>query len=154
MHKELPELARELKKMKVLVKLDTNGSKPEMIKKLIAEKLIDYIAMDIKAPFEKYEKITGTKTNISDLKESIKTIIKSGIEHEFRTTAVPGLVSRKDLIEMAKNIKGAKRLAIQQFSPQLGKLMDKQLESQKPYSREEMQEMAKECCKHVKTDAR
>jgi len=105
-NKELPNFIKKIKKLGFLVKLDTNGSNPKMLKKLIAEHLLDYIAMDIKAPLsqDKYEKATGVKINLEDIKKSIDIIKNSGIEHEFRTTVVPSIHTKEDIIQIAKEI--------------------------------------------------
>ena len=103
---DLPEFIRKIKKLGFLVKLDTNGSYPTTLAKLIKEKLIDYIAMDIKAPAEKYAETTGQKAGFDKVKKSVKLIINSGLPYEFRTTVVPGLLAEDDIKEMGKLIKG------------------------------------------------
>lgn len=82
----------ELKAMRLLVKLDTNGTDPEVLRKLISEGFLDFIAMDIKAPLSKYERITGTsQLELSSIRESVEVIKNSGLAHEFRTTLCPEL---------------------------------------------------------------
>lgn len=114
---DLPDLCQRIKKLGFFLKLDTNGSNPEMLKRLIDEKLIDYIAMDIKAPLtqEKYNYFTGVNLPIEKIKESIALIKNCGLDYEFRSTIVPGLHSREDIIQMAKDIAPAKRYFLQQF---------------------------------------
>ncbi|MFA5009542.1 MAG: anaerobic ribonucleoside-triphosphate reductase activating protein [Candidatus Paceibacterota bacterium] len=114
---DLPDLCRKIKNLGFYLKLDTNGSNPEMLEKLIDEKLIDYIAMDIKAPLtqEKYDYFTGVSLPIEKIKKSIDLIKKSGIDYEFRSTIVPGLHTREDIIQMAKDIAPANRYFLQQF---------------------------------------
>ena len=81
-----------------LIKLDTNGARPDVLIKLLAKKYLDYIAMDIKAPFEKYSTVIGLKTApIEKLKESIELIAHSGLRHEFRTTFIPHQLIEKDI---------------------------------------------------------
>lgn len=102
-HKGIKDLIKEIKSLGFLVKLDTNGSNPSLLKELIDEKLIDYVAMDIKNTFDKYEKTIGCKTNIDNIKRSIKIIEDSDIEYEFRTTLVKEfhtLESIKTIVEM------------------------------------------------------
>jgi pyruvate formate lyase activating enzyme len=133
MSSRLPEFLKILKDMGLKTKIDTNGSYPKVIRKLIDEKLIDYIAMDVKATAEKYDLASRIKTPMKKLEETMKTIITSGIEHEFRTTVVPTIVDpEKDLPIIAKMIKGAKRYYIQQFRPL--KCLDKEFEKIEPYS--------------------
>lgn len=108
------DFAREVKKLGFLVKLDTNGTNPHVIAKMLDEKLLDYIAMDIKAPFEKYAMVCGKNINTEKIKESIKIIMRSEIENEFRTTFWPKLV-KEDIFEIVKYIEGAKRYTLQQY---------------------------------------
>ncbi|WIV11147.1 hypothetical protein [Proteiniborus sp. MB09-C3] len=84
-----------------LVKLDTNGTNPEILEKLLVEKLVGYVVMDIKAPFYKYELLVGTKVDIDKIKDSIKIIKSSNIDYEFRTTACKELLSEEDILEIA-----------------------------------------------------
>ncbi len=113
-HNDLPDFIQRIKKMSFLVGLETNGTNPQMIKELISTRLVDYIAMDVKAPLEKYEKIVNVKVDLERIKESIDVIMNSRIEYEFRTTCYP-LLSKDDFIEVFRLIKGAKKYGIQQF---------------------------------------
>ncbi len=88
-HNDLPMFIKKIKDLGLLVKLDTNGTNPGMLLKLWQEKLIDYVAMDLKAPWEKYKKVVGPKVDCSLLKKSAKILIGKRIPHEFRTTLVP-----------------------------------------------------------------
>jgi pyruvate formate lyase activating enzyme len=139
LHPELPEFCKKLKEKGFLVKVDTNGSNPKMLKRLIDEKLVDYIAMDIKAPIEKYEDVTGTKVDKEKIKKSVELIKKSGAKYEFRTTVLPKFISEDDLLEMAKWLKGAKLFAIQQFLP-VPEMIDKSLGDAERYSKEELEQ--------------
>ncbi|MBW2467492.1 MAG: anaerobic ribonucleoside-triphosphate reductase activating protein [Deltaproteobacteria bacterium] len=94
-----PDLARfcyHVKEMGYEVKLDTNGSRPKVVRALLAEKLVDFIAMDIKAPLHRLEDLTGTSLYEPQIRESISLIAKSGVEHMFRTTDVTPLLSSQD----------------------------------------------------------
>ena len=116
-----PDLISFLEKIKKLgysVKLDTNGLRPDILKKLMAGGLIDYAAMDIKGPLEQYEKFCGVKINGGEIKKSIGLIIKSGLDYEFRSTLVKGLHKKSDIVKMAKLIKGAGKYFLQNFNPQ------------------------------------
>ena len=88
---------KKIKDMGLLVKLDTNGTNPEMLKQLIDQKLVDYIAMDIKAPIERYKEITNTDIDVKNIKESIRLLCKCNIDCEFRTTVVPTLLAFEDM---------------------------------------------------------
>jgi pyruvate formate lyase activating enzyme len=156
LHKDLPEFMGKIKKLGFKVKLDTNGTNPEMLKKLVASLqkggaggLIDYIAMDIKCPLDKYKKTTKFKGSLSNIKKSVKIIMESGLPYEFRTTVVPGLVEKKDIAKMGEMIKGARIWYLQQFKPDT-ELVDNKLRQTKPYSDEELKEMAKIAKKYVK----
>ena len=88
--KDLVSFLRKIKSLSFRIKLDTNGSKPIVLKKLLSEGLVDYIAMDIKAPFNDYPAITKVQTDITYLKQSMNIILDSNIDYQFRTTIVPG----------------------------------------------------------------
>lgn len=112
---DLPQFTAALKSMDFLVKLDTNGYRPQALKELIDKKLVDYIAMDIKTIPEKYSEACGTKVDFEKIKESIAMIMASGIDYEFRITVVPGIVDLEDTQAIGSIIKGAKRFTVQQF---------------------------------------
>lgn len=142
LHADLPEFIKKIKDMGFLVKLDTNGTNPEMLEKLIEKELLDYIAMDLKVPEDKYEKVTGVKVDFSKIKKSIKIIMKAGIPYEFRTTVVPKLIDKNDIERMGKLIKGARVWYLQMFKSNID-LLNNKLKDIKPYSEKEMKEMAK-----------
>ncbi|HBN86475.1 MAG TPA: anaerobic ribonucleoside-triphosphate reductase activating protein [Clostridiales bacterium] len=98
----------------VLIKLDTNGSRPEVLSNLLDQGLLDFIAMDIKAPIHKTQKITTVQTYNDQIRESIQLIMNYAPDYEFRTTVAPTL-SKEDLLEISLLIQGAKRYAIQQY---------------------------------------
>ena len=86
--KNLKELIIKIKNMGFKVKLDTNGSNPNLLEELIKEKLLDYVAMDIKNIFSKYEEVINAKVKIDNIKKSIEILKNSEIDHEFRTTII------------------------------------------------------------------
>lgn len=136
-HDDLPEFLRKIRRMSYLIKLDTNGSNPSMLKQIINEKLTDYVAMDIKAPLNKYDVLAGIPVDINNIKESTLTIMKSDIEHEFRTTAVKALLSPKDLKEISSFVGNDHRYMIQSFIPQEN-ILDRNLLGKECYSDEEI----------------
>ncbi len=142
---DLPIFISKIKSLGFLVKLDTNGSNPEMIKRLLRKKLLDYIAMDIKTRLnpKKYSEAVGVKADIEKIKKSITIIKKSKIDYEFRTTCIPKLVSKEDLIAIGKSLR-AKRFVIQQFENK--KTINPKFQKIKPYSKEELENFA-ECLK-------
>lgn len=100
------------------IKLDTNGSRPQMLRTLFQAGLIDYVAMDIKAPFEKYEELTGVRTPVKMIIESIELIAKNGISHEFRTTFVPALLTEDDLAVIREQVPFGSPHKVQPFKPE------------------------------------
>ena len=140
-NKDLPDFIKKIKKMGFLVKIDTNGSNPQMLKILIDQKLIDYVAMDIKGPKEKYDEFTGKKVNIRKIQKSIDILKEGRIDYEFRSTIVPSLHTRGDILNMAKWIKGAKKYYLQNFRPE--KTIEPLFEKTKPYPQEFLLEIQK-----------
>jgi len=149
--KELIEFISKIKKRGFLVKLDTNGNNPEVLKELVDK--IDFIAMDVKASFNKYEEIVNAKVEIEKLKKSIEIISNSGIDYEFRMTVVPELHSEEDIISVARMLKGKKKLVLQNFKSDVP-LMDKKLEGSRSFSEEELNEIKKKCSVFTKTEIR
>ncbi|MBO3769334.1 MAG: anaerobic ribonucleoside-triphosphate reductase activating protein [Candidatus Brockarchaeota archaeon] len=135
LHTDLPEFIEKIKKMGYSVKLDTNGTNPDMLELLIDRKLVDYIAMDVKAPLEKYDEVVKVKVNISKITRSIE-IVKAFPEHEFRTTVIPELLNREDILTIAGQLKGARRFFIQQFKP--SKTLDKAFLEKQAYLVEDL----------------
>jgi len=135
----LPKLCKRFKALGLLVKLDTNGINPPMLSDLIGAKLIDFVAMDYKGPLDaRYDKSIGTKTDLNKIKQSIKIILDSGIDHEFRITVVPTLHKKEDIVEMAKAIPKAKKLVLQQFVNK--NTLDPEFEKIHPYEAEELKD--------------
>jgi pyruvate formate lyase activating enzyme len=141
LQKDLPKFAKIIKDLGFSVMLETNGSNPKMIKQLSDKKLVDYIAMDIKAPLEKYSKVCGKKVNKKDVQKSIDIIRNSGVDYEFRTTVIPRFFKKEDAIAISKWLKGSKCYYLQQFKP--GKTINKAFKKVKPYPPEKLKEFAK-----------
>lgn len=113
---DLKEKITKLKEMGFLIKLDTNGTNPEVIKDLYESHLIDYVAMDIKNSFEKYPLTVGMKVvDLNKIKESINYLMTSGIDYEFRTTLIEEFHNEEDIKKIGELIKGAKRLYLQKY---------------------------------------
>lgn len=113
-HADLPQTIRKIKEMGFDVKLDTNGTNSEMLAKLIDEKLVDYVAMDIKAPNEKLEQIALCKHKFDEVEKSIDILLQNKVEYEFRTTVTPDL-NEGDIVSMAKRIAGAEKYILQPY---------------------------------------
>lgn len=110
-------LIKDIKDLGFHVKLDTNGINPGLLEKIFKNRTVDYIAMDIKAPLrqERYCDIAGVGVDIDVIIKSKDIIIDSGIDYEFRTTLIPGLISASDVEEIARSLVPAKRYRLQQF---------------------------------------
>ncbi|PJE57621.1 MAG: anaerobic ribonucleoside-triphosphate reductase activating protein [Candidatus Portnoybacteria bacterium CG10_big_fil_rev_8_21_14_0_10_38_18] len=145
---DLIDFIKKIKNKGFLIKLDTNGSNPEILEKLIKENLLDFIAMDIKSSQNNYSKAAGVKVDLGKINKSIDLIKNSNIDYEFRTTVVPGLVGKKDIEEIGKWLKGTKNFALQQF--QNKKVLDKEFEKIQPYSEETLKEFKKMLEKNIK----
>lgn len=113
--KELKDFIKKVKNIGYLVKLDTNGTNPKLLKELIDEKLIDYVAMDIKNSKEKYNETIGLKYDMKNIEESVNLLLEGNIDYEFRTTVVKDFHDESDFKKIAKWIKGAKKYVLQQF---------------------------------------
>ena len=147
LQKDLVDFIRRIKEMGYLVKLDTNGSNPEILLEIINHGLVDYIAMDIKAPLEKYKEVIHSVINPEKIKRSIRTIMSSNIKYEFRTTVVKSQLSKEDIINIGKLIEGAELYILQKFIP--SKTLDPNFLNEKTYSDKEFKELKKELEKLV-----
>lgn len=117
---DLTQFIKKVKKMGFLIKLDTNGTQPKVLEKLLKDKLLDFVAMDIKAPLSRYELVTNRPVDPSAIKQSIKLIKQSRVGYEFRTTVVASLHRIEDFDAIGKLISRggtAKRYTLQHFKP-------------------------------------
>ncbi|MGC9602841.1 MAG: anaerobic ribonucleoside-triphosphate reductase activating protein [Minisyncoccia bacterium] len=137
-HADLPRVMQEIKKRGFLVKLDSNGTNPRMFREIIKNNLVDYIAMDIKAPLASYGQTVARPVDPEAIKESVALIMASPVEYEFRTTLVKGMLSQGDIQQIGKEIKGAKRYVLQKFVST--KILNPQFKHKVSYSDEEMKE--------------
>ncbi len=140
MHSDLPAFLLKIKNLGFHVKLDTNGSNPEMLKKVLSEKLVDYLAMDIKSDKSGYEKSVGLNVDFGKIEESVKIIKESGLPYEFRTTCVPGFIDGNAVIEMGKMIQGAMAWYLQRFKSD-SEMLDHSLENKNSFTDDEMGEL-------------
>jgi len=140
-HEDLDVLLYLIKERNLLVKIDTNGSFPQKLEELIQKELIDFIAMDVKAPLERYQEVTRSKVKEEDIARSIDIIMHSGLEYVFRTTVVPGLIGHEDIEKIGQMLKGAKVFQLQQFVPV--NTLDSKYIRKKPYTRKEIMGFAR-----------
>jgi pyruvate formate lyase activating enzyme len=148
-HDELPTLIRQIHERGFSVKLDSNGTNPSMLSQLLSDKLIDYIAMDIKGPYEKYQRIVGYPVDVVAVQESIDLIIGSGVQHEFRTTIVKSQLSVEDIDTIGQMVRGADRFALQKFNP--GKTLFSQFDHETTYSDKEFETLKNNMERYVET---
>jgi pyruvate formate lyase activating enzyme len=149
MQPDLPGFIHRIRVLGYKIKLDTNGTNPEMLKELIAGKLIDYLAMDLKAASADYQRATGTKFDFNKIKESVKLIMSSGKPYEFRTTCVPGFIDEAAMEKMGELIKGADKWFLQNFKSDTA-LIDMSLHGKPGFSSAEMKKFAEIGGKFVK----
>jgi pyruvate formate lyase activating enzyme len=153
LNSDLSDFCKEIKEVGFLVKLDTNGYDPEMVKKLIAEKLIDYLALDVKAPKEKYGKLIGIKNRVflakivKNIEKTVEILKEGKIDYEFRTTVVPTILEKEDILKIGKWLSSASpgqklpKYFLQNFRPE--KTIDPNFEKIKPYPQEYLLEIQK-----------
>ena len=115
LYSDLPEFIAKIKAMGYKVKLDTNGSNPKMLKRLVEGKLVDYVAMDIKAPVSEYNKVCGVQVDTESVQQSVDYLKQGEIPYEFRTTVVKELHTKQDILEIGKWILGAENYYLQSY---------------------------------------
>lgn len=116
LQRDLPDFIRDVRALGYPVKLDTNGTRPWILRALLDANLLDFVAMDIKAPLSRYAEIVGRDINLDAVSESIDLLLAGSVEYEFRTTFAPQL-STIDILTIATRIHGAKRYVLQQYRP-------------------------------------
>ena len=144
----LADFIKKVKKMGFLVKVDTNGSYPNIVENLVKDKLVDYVAMDIKTTPEKYKIVASEKDIIKKIEKSVSIVTNSDSELELRTTIVPGIVSVDDFDKIIKWINSIdqkvfsklSRYSVQNFRP--GKTLSGDFENIKPYEKEDLEKIA------------
>lgn len=119
---DIIDFIKKIREMGFAVKLDSNGTRPDVLKKLYDLKLLDFVAMDIKNSPEKYSQTVGLKADIKRIKLSVKLIMNSGVPYEFRTTVVPGIHTEKDFVKIGEWIAGARAYYLQEYRD--GRVLD------------------------------
>ncbi len=146
---DLKLFIQKIKEMSFLVKLDTNGTNPDIVSELLKEHLVDYIAMDIKAPLEKYSVVVNRNIKTEDIKKSVNLLLNSDIEYEFRTTVLPSLISIEDFNDIGTLIKDAQKYYLQKFEVQ-SEINDSTLVNEKNYTDEQFSQIIQIMKKYVK----
>ncbi len=147
LQKDLPAFFKKLKELDFLTKLDTNGSSPKMLEYLINNNLLDYAAMDIKAPLEKYKEVACSNIDTNDIVKSIEILKSSQIDYEFRTTTVKSQLSFDDFEKIGIILKGAKRYYLQKFKPDV--TLNPQFANEHTYTDEEFFKIKTMLLKHI-----
>ena len=134
LQKDLPDFLYRIKEMGFAIKLDTNGSYPQKLRSLVEGALVDYVAMDIKAPLDRYDALAGTSVDKDAIAQSVTYLLQGGVDYEFRTTLVKPYHTVSDMEKIGEWIKGAKRYFLQGFVDS-GDLIGQGMEA---FSKEEM----------------
>lgn len=147
----LKSFVLKIKSLDYKIKLDTNGSHPDILHTLLNEKLVDFVAMDIKAPLvaASYERVIGRSIpDITDrIRESIGLIVASGCAHEFRTTVARELLTPAEIVEIATLLKGSNAFTLQHFSPE--HVADSAFQTFRPYETHELQVLEPHICRYT-----
>jgi pyruvate formate lyase activating enzyme len=144
---DLLSFAGRIREYGYLIKLDTNGAHPDVMRELIDAGLVDYIAMDIKGPPEKYRCITKSGIKLETIKQSIELIKTSGIQYEFRTTVVKSLLQDGDLDGIVRLIKPSRIFILQPFVP--SNALERRFLEQTPFSRKELEQLRQDIEKDI-----
>lgn len=144
LHVDLPVLIREIKHHGFLVKLDTNGSNPEMLGALIKAKEIDFVSMDVKAPLNpfSYRRSTGLPLDLKPILRSIEILRKSEVEYQFRMTVVPGLHKEEDIRKVGDQLRVGPKFVLQNFNPE--NPLDPSLKDIRPYDLKVLKKIERE----------
>lgn len=147
MHDDLLAFIQKVKKRGFLVKLDTNGTNPVLLKKLIDKKLVDYVAMDMKAPLAQYSKTVGRPVDTEAIRTSIALLMKGDVAYEFRTTILKALLTPDDIEGIVREIRGASQYYLQKFVP--NNILNPQFKRKVTYSDEEFLDFQKMALSYV-----
>lgn len=144
LHSDLPFLIHEVKRNGLMVKLDTNGSNPEMLKNLMEAGEIDFVSMDVKAPLDpfSYRRSIGMSTDLNPILRSIEILKRGNVEYELRMTVVPGLHRKEDISTLGSQLRVGKRFVLHNFNPE--NPLDPSLKNISPYDPKALREMERE----------
>jgi len=136
--KQLIELLYSMKQMGFMLKLDTNGSNPTVLREIVGERLVDYVAMDVKSARSNYNVAAGVAVDLDAVSESINLLKESRLEHEFRTTVLPTIHGKQELEDIIEWLSPS-NIVIQQFRNM--RVLDKRLHATEPYSEDEVKQL-------------
>ena len=134
-HEDLPEVLKKIKALGYLVKLDTNGTNPLLLRQMVEAGLVDYVAMDIKSPLHTYSATVARPVDVAAIRRSIDFLLQASVPYEFRTTVIKGMQTPEDIEEIGKEIKGAQKYYLQKFIST--KILNPQFRRKTTYSDEE-----------------
>ncbi|MCQ2397989.1 MAG: anaerobic ribonucleoside-triphosphate reductase activating protein [Sphaerochaetaceae bacterium] len=153
LYPELPEFVLKVKGMGFSVKLDTNGTNPQMIDFLVKSSLVDYVAMDIKAPLEKYHLFSVAEADCAEkVVKTMEILRNSQVEYEFRTTCPEDILSKEDFTEIAKMLKKNEHWFLQVFNPRV--TLDPSFAKVRSYTEEELKAIANNLKKYADVSLR
>lgn len=149
LHPDLPELIDAFRAEDWPVKLDTNGSRPDVLEELLKRGVLDYVAMDVKAPLDyRYSEVVAAPVDIEAIRRSIELLIAGNVPYEFRTTVCPASLDEEDIVQIAQAIRGATCYYLQPFRPV--NCLDRSLESVKPYNQDQMRHLCRLAARYVR----
>jgi pyruvate formate lyase activating enzyme len=140
LQEDIEDVIRVVRERGLLVKLDTNGSFPDRLEALLALGLLDRVAVDVKAPLERYREVTRSTIDLEKIVRSVDLVRNSGLPYTFRTTVVPGFVGKDDVVQIGEWLNGAASYSVQQFVPQT--TIDPAFMEIKPFGRAELESIA------------
>jgi pyruvate formate lyase activating enzyme len=139
---DLPLLCKKIKEIDFKVKVDTNGTNPAMVRKLIEKQCVDFVALDVKAPFteEKYSEACGVTAApfLEKIKETTEILLSDVVDYEFRTTVVPTIHRKGDIEKISLAIKGCEKYALQNFKSEVETINPK-YQNLTPFSQKQME---------------
>ena len=139
-HEDIEDVIRIVRERGLLVKLDTNGSFPDRLEALLGLGLLDRVALDVKAPLERYREVTRSSIDLEKIVRSVDLVRSSGLPYLFRTTVVPGFVGKDDVLRIGEWLEGASSYVVQPFVPQT--TIDPAFMAIKPFGRAELEDIA------------
>lgn len=144
LHPDLPELVQRIKRQGFLVKLDTNGTNPEMLERLTEGRLIDAVSMDVKAPLDEfhYRKVSGVRVDLDRILRSIDLLKRGDVDYQFRITVVPGLHGEDEIRAIGRELKAGPRVILQNFNPE--NPLDRSLRTVAPFETSLLRRMERE----------
>jgi len=136
LHRGLPDFLREVKMLRLKLKLDTNASKPRILGRLLEKRLVDYLSIRVVAPLSRYREVSRSRVRVEAVREGIHMVRRSEVPHEFTVTPVPGILETQDVLEISRFLAGSRRLVIKRFDP--AHCMEPSLQDTEPYGDKEL----------------